>query len=203
MRSTLPTCRESGRPQPRHEPARRRAVSALAALLAAACLLAATACTTIGPRKPDRTALAWEAAREAMRGGSFARAEEAFLELIAGHPERPEGRESLYLLGVLYLDPRNPAWDAQRAEDHLGRYLRLQGPQDHRAEALALFALARRLVEPPASADAAPPEQQVAIQGTAAEAENGRLEKQLAEKDREIARLREELERIRRTLSPP
>ena len=146
-----------------------------------------------------------------MRGGSFARAEEGFVALAGRHPERPEGRESLFLLGVLYLDPRNPAWDPERAEAHLGSYLHLDGPQERRPEALALFALARRLVEPPESEDGGPP-RQVPVEDVgadtgasvdAAAADNGRLERQLAEKDREIARLREELERIRRTLSPP
>jgi len=204
MRSSSPSLCTSGS-APRVERAARqvgrRAVSALPALLAAACL-AAAGCTTAGPGRADRTALAWQASREAMRGGSFASAEESFRELAAEHPERPEGRESLFLLGVLYLDPRNPAWDAGRAEDYLGRYLHLAGPQDHRPEALALFALARRLVEP-AESDGDAGASRIALEGTTAAAENGRLQKQLAEKDREIARLREELERIRRTLSPP
>lgn len=179
-----------------------RVVSALPALLAAIWLVSAAGCTTAGPREPDRTALAWEAARETMQGGSFASAETAFLELVASHPERPEGREALYLLGVLHLDPRNPAWDAGRAEEYLRTYLHLPGPQQNRAEALALFALARRLVEA-STGDAAPPVEGVAIEGGNAAAENGRLAKEIAEKDREIARLQEELERIRRALSPP
>jgi len=219
MRLSPATTRKT-RPR-RSGPALRRAVSALPALLAAACVLAAAGCTTLAPHRPDPTARAWETARAAMRGGSFARAERGFAELAESRPERPEGRESLFLLGVLYLDPRNPAWDPERAESHLGRYLRLDGPQDHRPEALALFALTRRLVESPESdregEDQRPP-QQVPVEdvgadvGRSADAgpaadgaaeENGRLQRQLAEKDREIARLREELERIRRTLSPP
>jgi hypothetical protein len=159
----------------------------------------------------ERPASRIEAAREALHGGQFASADSMLSALAAAEPETAQGHQALFLLGVLHLDPRNPAWSPAEAEIVLARYLEFPFGE-HRPEAVALYALARRLAAPmprvarvPAgegrSGGAAPP---AAAGGGAGEGdESERLRREIADRDRELAKLREELERIRRRLSPP
>jgi hypothetical protein len=150
------------------------------------------------PLQPAR-AERLEEARAAMHGGSFARADRILSSLASDHAGRREGREALFLLGVLHLDPRNPGWDPAEAAKVLDVYLDSRAGE-RRPEAVALFALARRLGEPPAAAVLETGGEEAAIaDGDDVEA----LRDRLADCEGEIARLREELERIRRTLSPP
>ncbi|HEX2163462.1 MAG TPA: hypothetical protein VHM02_05895, partial [Thermoanaerobaculia bacterium] len=90
---------------------------------------------------PPRSRL--DAAREALHGGAFATADQILSELAADAPLSADGHEALFLLGLLHLDPRNPAWSPAEAEIVLARYLEVPfGAQ--RPEAVSLFALARR-----------------------------------------------------------
>ncbi len=183
--------------------------AALAALLAAAC-----ASTPAAP--PQAVQQRLRAGEEAMAGGAFARAEELLSGLATERPDEPAGREARYLLGVLLLDPRNPAWDPARAADAFDGYV-TEGSRPRQGEAEALQALAHRLAELGARAGTDTPTAATAQGAPAAEAgppapqtdglarldeEIGRLKKSVADKDAEIARLQQELERIRRTLAP-
>lgn len=154
----------------------------------------------------ERPASRIETAREALHGGQFASADSMLSALATVEPETAQGHQALFLLGVLHLDPRNPAWSPAEAEIVLARYLEFPFGE-HRPEAVALYALARRLAVPmpwvariPAGeggSGAMPP----AAAGVGDE--NEHLRREIADRDRELAKLREELERIRRRLSPP
>lgn len=175
--------------------------------LGVACLLSlALGCAHVSEVVEERPARRIEMAREALHGGQFATADHLLTALAAGEPETAQGHQALFLLGMLHLDPRNPAWSPAEAEVVLARYLEFPFGE-HRPEAVALYALARRLAAPmprvariPAGeggSGAMPP----AIAGAVDESEH--LRREIADRDRELAKLREELERIRRRLSPP
>jgi hypothetical protein len=190
---------------PAPAPVPRRLAPALACLLALGCLLPVThgcAPATVETRPPGRPEAAsrLEAAREALHGGQFASADGVLSALAAGGPETAEGHQALFLLGVLHLDPRNPAWSPAEAEVVLARYLEFPFGE-HRPEAVALYALARRLAAPfPYPPVARGDGGEAAPAGEASESE--RLRGEIAQRDRELARLRDELERIRRRLAP-
>lgn len=147
-----------------------------------------------------------DAAREALHGGQFASADSMLSALAAAEPETAQGHQALFLLGVLHLDPRNPAWSPAEAEIVLARYLEFPFGE-HRPEAVALYALARRLAAPTPWVARIPAGEggSGAVPSTTAGDgdENERLRREIADRDRELAKLREELERIRRRLSPP
>lgn len=177
--------------------------------LALWCLLSlALGCTHVAAVVEERPVRRIELAREALHGGQFATADHLLTSLAASEPETADGHQALFLLGVLHLDPRNPAWSPAEAEIVLARYLEFPFGED-RPEAVALYSLARRLAQPlplftragtsgggEGSASAPP-----AASGGGDEAE--RLRREIAARDRELAKLREELERIRRRLAPP
>lgn len=173
--------------------------------LALCWLLLAAGCSSVAVE--ERPAGRLDAAREAFHGGEFATADQILSTLAAEEPGTAEGHEALFLLGLLHLDPRNPAWSPAEAEVVLGRYLEFPFGE-HRPEGVALYALARRLAKPQVAADTARAVPLPAAGGTAgaAEGEAGetdRLRAEVAARDRELARLRDELERIRRRLAPP
>jgi hypothetical protein len=178
--------------------------------LALAWLVLAAGCSTVAVEERPTSRL--EAARDALHGGEFASADQILSALAAEEGVTAEGHEALFLLGLLHLDPRNPAWSPAEAEVVLGRYLEFPFAE-HRPEGVALYALARRLATPQVAAAArvAVPsadgsvassdggEEPAAGEGTEAE----RLRAAVAARDRELAKLRDELERIRRRLAPP
>lgn len=157
----------------------------------------------------------WREAHMALYLEDFARADSLFTRLAADFPTSVEGREAVFYLGSMYLDPRNPAWSSERAETALRGYL-LQdtvGTSIHRRpEATTLLELAKQLNLPPGErvvglqpeAPPATPPRVVARAGDQRELQEEveRLRRQLAERDQQIRRQREELERIRRTLAP-
>lgn len=162
-------------------------------------------CRTTPPEA--RPASRLEAAREALHGGEFASADQALSALAAEKAGTSEGHEALFLLGLLHLDPRNPSWSPREAEAVLARYLEFPFGE-HRPEGVALYALARRLAQPQLSwggggAPSAAGGDGAAAGGTADGGEVERLRGEVAARDRELAKLREELERIRRRLTPP
>lgn len=181
--------------------------------LALCWLLLAAGCSTVAVEQ--RPAGRLEAARQALHGGEFATADQVLSMLAAEEPDSADGHEALFLLGLLHLDPRNPAWSPAEAEVVLARYLEFPFGE-RRPEGVALYALARRLARPqiaaaarsvPLSADGLAPAGDSA-EGTAGAAagEAGEIERlrgEVAARDRELAKLRDELERIRRRLAPP
>jgi hypothetical protein len=167
------------------------------------------------PTGPTRSAL-WEDANEALGRFDFAGAQALFEQLAESYPETVEGRESLFYLGAIHLDPRNADWDPQPAQEHLSSYLAFQGeggPRLYRyLEAQTLHEIARQLNLPAESrVEGLQPEQRVvtervvvpAQQSRELTAEVARLREQVAERDARIQSQQEELERIRRTLAAP
>jgi hypothetical protein len=179
--------------------------------LALGCLLSlALGCSHVAAVVEERPARRIDAAREALHGGQFASADHVLSALAANEPETAEGHQALFLLGVLHLDPRNPAWSPAEAEIVLARYLEFPFGE-HRPEAVALYTLARRLAQPqPLLSRARAPDTagDEALGPPPAGADGGgneaeRLRREIADRDRELAKLREEMERIRRRLTPP
>jgi hypothetical protein len=159
----------------------------------------------------------WDRAHEAFYAEDFQRAEQLFEQLAVEYPETSEGRESLFYLGTLRLDPRNPAWSSGPAETRLQSYLAKDTagtrPVHRRPEAETLLQLAMQLnlpIEdrfPGIQAQAPAPvviEQRVvsAEQLRPLQEEVQRLRREVAQRDEQIRTQREELERIRRTLAP-
>jgi hypothetical protein len=187
-------------------------------MLLAFLILPAAGCAHLGGLQADsrqRTAL-WVEAHEALEAEQFGRAEALFGNLARVHAGTLEGRESLFYLGVLRLDPRNPEWSSEPAERHLAEYLAFLeagGPRVHRyPEAFTLHEIARQLNLPPEFRVAGlQPEERVveervvvpAEQSRELVAEATRLRQQVTEQDARIRQLQEELERIRRTLTAP
>jgi hypothetical protein len=156
----------------------------------------------------------WHLAHTALYTEAFSRADSLFSYLAVTYPHADEGREALFYLGALHLDPRNEDWSSERSETYFRHYLTQDtlGTLIHRRpEAITILELATQLNLPPDQRVAglqpgtrtvlervvAPVSQQREI----AE-ENERLRRMLVERDEQIRRQREELERIRRTLTP-
>src|SRR5690606_3418697 len=127
------------------------------------------------------------------------------------YPDTNEGRESLFYLGALNLDPRNPEWDPVPAEAHLQRYLAtdsLNGPIHRRPEGETLFQLARQLNIPMeeriSGLQVEPQVRTVVIRAEEAQGaaqDNQRLRRELTASQDSVRTLREELDRIRKTLT--
>jgi hypothetical protein len=164
--------------------------------------------------RPDARQRLWDDAHRALALGEFQQAARGFAGLAEEYPDTREGRESIFYLGTLHMDPRNPDWNPRPAADHLRRYLSLDTVASivsRRPEASVLLQLAEQLNMPATErvpglqpetrvVEAAPriirPEQ------CPVPADVEALRRQLAERDDQIRAQREELERIRRTLTP-
>jgi hypothetical protein len=179
-------------------------------------LLLLSACSTLGLSRsetPERIVL-WNQAHQSLHSGEFAQAAAQFERVAREHPDSDAGRESLFYLATIRLDPRNPEWDPAPAEEHLRLYLAADSAQpgivQRFPEARTLFQLARQLNMP--ADERVPglqPETRVVTQrvvvpareSRALAAEVDRLRRQLAERDATIQQQKEELERIRKTLT--
>jgi len=161
---------------------------------------------------PERTVL-WAQAHDALSDGRFDRAEALFSRLANEHEQTLEGSESVFYLGSIRLDPRNPDWDARSAQDRLWEYLggARSGRRLYRyPEALILHEIARQLNLPADSRVAGlqpeervvTVEQRVLVPAQELTDEVERLKQQIADRDARIRQQQEELERIRRTLTP-
>lgn len=160
---------------------------------------------------PDNTNVTmWRAAHAALDTGDFAAADRAFSELASAYPNTPEGREARFYVGSLRLDPRNPEWNPAPAEEGLRSYLD-QDEIARRPEATTLLQLAQQLNMPPEQrvAGLQPPTRVIEVPQRITTVERcpsleqvEALQRQVSEKDEEIRKQREELERIRRTLAP-
>jgi hypothetical protein len=185
----------------------------LAALLSACAVFAPE---NLGPDAARRDGL-WRQGHAAMQRDSFRVAMAAFQRLSSEHPRSDFGREALFYLGTLYLEPANPAYDAGLATQNLEMYLTADtqgGRVTRRPEAKTLLGLSRQLALPceqrtgalrcdpqvitrPSGSDTV-----VVRQGSDQSAEVARLRRELNERDATIRELREELQRIRNTLAP-
>ena len=171
----------------------------------------------------------WREAHTAYAAGRFAESEQSFRRVAAEYPESRQGVESLFYVGALRMDPRNPQWSPDTAAVVMRRYLARDsatGPETlPRPEALVILELASQLNLP--AEDRAIPELQprtrvITRAGVPAppvrpritptdvsEAEAGalrreidQLKRQVGDRDQQIRNLRDELERIRKTLTP-
>jgi hypothetical protein len=168
----------------------------------------------------DRAQL-WEQAHRAFMAQDFQLALAEFETLAERYPHRREGREAIFYVGSIHLDPRNPAWNPEPAERWLRRYVEMTAeaeaaqPIHRRPEGEILLELARQLNLPvaarapglqpePVIVEREGPERVIAPGGEvrALQDENAQLRAQLAQRDETVRRLQEELERIRRTLRP-
>lgn len=190
-----------------------RTISLLLLLLVPAC-----AHLGLGTEMRERSSV-WYEAHNAFSSGDYSRATVLFSDLAARYPDTEEGRESLFFLGTVHLDPRNPAWDSQPAETALVRYLEAEslnpGSIHRRPEGETLLHLAQQLNMPGRERvpglqpEVVTREVQVprvvvpAVESRALADEVQRLRALLAERDSTIRQQREELERIRRTLTRP
>ncbi|MBA4156137.1 MAG: hypothetical protein H0X65_01510 [Gemmatimonadetes bacterium] len=182
--------------------------------------LALSSCAHLpgGTRGEDRTRTElWNEAHLALYAQDFARAGSVFTSLATRFPDTEEGREAVFYIGTLHLDPRNRGWDSDHAETAFRQYLGQDtlGTLIHRRpEATTLLEVAvqlnmppeervtglqpgTRIIEGPTTRVVVPAGQQRELTE-----EIERLRRQVAERDDQIRRQREELERIRRTLTP-
>lgn len=170
----------------------------------------------LSPPRQSPSLVLWNEAHAALAAAEFAHADSLFARLSDQYPSSREGREAIFYRGVIALDPRNPKWNPKPAEAELERYVALDtvsGGVQRLPEGETLLELARQLNLP--SAERVPglkaetrtvvtPPRVITRAGEAqaATAEAERLRARLAERDEEIRRLREELDRIRKTLTP-
>lgn len=162
----------------------------------------------------DRSSDHWSQAHQALAVEDYPRAQALFQRLVNEQPESSLARESVFYLGAMRMDPRNPAWDPKPAEGLLREYLAFDSVglvTGNRAEADILLQLAAQLNMPPRERlPAFQPEVVVtrpervivpAQESRALAAEVAQLRREVAARDSTIQAQREELERIRRTLT--
>ena len=181
-------------------------------------LLTACASASAERRAADERLEIWRQAQEALTIGQLARADTLLGILVREHGSTEAGRESLFYLGAIRLDPRNPDWSSKLAETALELYLATDAAdsrQVRRPEARTLYELARQLnmpadervpalqVEPRVVTLEVPQRVAPAGQVESLRTENSRLRQELAAKEQQIQQKDDELERIRKTLAPP
>lgn len=193
--------------------------SVLILLLTSLAISSACAHLRGGDAQARQSAQLWTEAHLAFHAENFRHAQAAFQQLADEYQDSEEGREALFYLGTLRLDPRNPDWDPAPAVDALRRYLALDTARaviHRRPEATTMLRLADQLAAAPAEHDTAagvgqaPPRDaagtpdrvatRAQVQALLAEADS--LRRLLDERDETIRRQREELDRIRRVLAP-
>jgi hypothetical protein len=186
------------------------------ALLLAA-LLPGCAVLHRGEDRPTPRLRLWNDAQTAFYADSFRVATNRFQALADSFPRTVEGREAHFFLGVMFLDPRNPAFDPRISDEQLGIYLSpdtaLHVMPYRRTEAISMQRMAQEFRKP--CEDRVAPlrcetrvverrggrEPARSVNGTSS-AEVDRLQGIVADRDAQIQRLRDELERIRNTLVP-
>lgn len=181
-------------------------------------------CATLGIGAPTapRGSAEWRDSHYAYYRGDLIEARQGFARLAAEEPQSGEGREALFFLGAIALDPRNPEWNPAPAEQRLRDYLATDSAGAPgfapRPEARTLLVLAEQLnlpadrrvaalrpPESPATPERSSAPRQVVVPATRnreLEAEVERLRRELASRNETIRRLQDELTRIRRTLNP-
>ena len=177
-----------------------------------ALLLALSGCAHFGASPADvleRSRL-WEQAQTLLAAEDFERADSIFAAVAWSYPDTDEGRESLFYRGMIALNPANPGWNSEEAERHMQAYLASAdegGIIHRRPEAESFFALASQLNLPMDERIPelqARPQTRVIIQAREAEAtvsENTRLTQEITACRAESQQLKEEMDRIRRTLT--
>lgn len=180
-----------------------------------AALLSGCAHLGFSEARQDDLRQLWIQAHEALAVNRFDEATTLFSRLALEHAESEPGRESLFYLGAMRLDPSNPQWDPEPAEQTLRRYVSIDTTLHihRRPEALTLLRLAQQLNMPAEQrvpglqqetrvvVQQAPRVVTRARESQALASEVARLKREVAERDTKIAQQEEELERIRKTLT--
>lgn len=188
-------------------------MKSIAWLLAGALLSGCASLGIGGGNEPDEET--WAMAHQALAVQDFDRAAALFQRLATEHPDGQTGKEAVFFLGSMRLDPRNPAWNSGPAEELLREYISYDSIAGtavvgRRPEAEILLQLAVQLNMPPLQrVPALQPEvvirpQRVIVPASESRqlsAEVAQLRRELATRDSTIQTQREELERIRRTLT--
>jgi hypothetical protein len=175
-------------------------------------LLLLSGCAHLGatPSESWERRRLWDEAHGYFATHNFPAADSVFSLMAELYPDTNEGRESLFYLGAIHLDPRNSAWAPDTAEVHLQQYLSADtaDAQIHRRpEGETLFQLAHQLnlpMEERISPLQVEPQTRVIIRAEEAQGtleENQRLRRELADRETQVRQLQEELERIRKTLT--
>lgn len=176
-------------------------------------LLLLSGCAHLGstPSESWERRRLWDEAHGYFATHDFLRADSVFSAMAEHFPDTNEGRESLFYLGALHLDPRNPEWDPESAEAALKRYLAVDtagGTIHRRPEGETLFQLAHQLNIPMeeriSGLQVEPVQTTVVVRAEEAQGtlqENQRLRRELAAAQDSVRGLREELDRIRKTLT--
>jgi hypothetical protein len=176
-------------------------------------LVAVTACQHLPVGGSAEASSLWRDAHQQLAEGEFAAAVREFTRLAEAHPATREGREAVFYLGALHLDPRNPEWDPAPAARHLRGYLEgeARAQVQRGPEAKILLGLADQLNLPAAErVEGLAPETRVvrervvvpAEQSRELENEVARLRRQVSERDDRIRQQAAEIERMRRALAP-
>jgi hypothetical protein len=175
-------------------------------------LLLLSGCAHVGatPSESWERSRLWDEAHGYFAAQDFVRADSVFSVMAERYPHTNEGRESLFYLGAIHLDPRNTTWDPETAEERLQQYLSADTSEagiHRRPEGETLFQLAHQLNLPmedriePLQVE---PQTRVVIRAEEAQGtlqENERLRRELAAREAELRQAQQELERIRKTLT--
>jgi hypothetical protein len=181
---------------------RRTLAAPLIALLASGCagfMTTSRACDCAPP--------AWSqlmgTTSELAEAGRFEAVDSALVAFARAHPGRQEAHEVGFWRAVYRLDPRNPAPHPEAALQLLDLYLQSDSVHWYRTEARLMRQLAAPTVTaytpPPAGTTAAT----VPIQPRAPVAVVAEKDAEIQQLRERVARLNEELERIRRRLAAP
>jgi hypothetical protein len=144
----------------------------------------------------DTWPLMREAARIAADSGRFDEADRMLAAYIAGRPGTDEVNEAALARALLLVDPRNPAASTAAAVDALGTLLRRSPDANH---ADATLALRRALLRVDSL------ERVVRLAHDSAQVRDSVQKAESARLTDELAKVREELDRVKRRLSgrPP
>ena len=175
-------------------------------------LLLLSGCAHLGntPSESWERSRLWDEAHGYFATHDFASADSVFALMTELYPDTNEGRESLFYLGAIHLDPRNTAWNPETSEARLQQYLAADTPEGRihrRPEGETLFQLAHQLnhpLEERISPLQVEPQTRVVIRAEEAQGtlqENERLRRELAAREAELRQAQQELERIRKTLT--
>jgi hypothetical protein len=181
-----------------------------ALVAAVACMM--TSCATVASIWRSQSADRFDAGVRAMNAGNYSAAH-GDLAWVAQHfQHEKEGQRALLLLAGLELDPRNPNRRPEVGADLAAGYRRLPDRaewMDPLASTLYLLGteLGARDSTPTAPADRAVelpklPGPTVNARIKAIEAERDRLEKRVAALEQQVAEKDREIERIKKTIKP-
>jgi len=184
-----------------------------ATLLVVAVALAAAGCATIKGRQPDRDER-FRTGLQALANGDYPRARTEFSWLAEHDANQRLGQSALLVLAALEMDPRNPQRRPEVGSDLAGQFLRLPERDawiDPVAQTLYLLGIELGMAEERAQQEAQErpgrelpklPGPTVTARIKTVEQERDKLAKRVATLEEQLAQKDRELERIRKTIKP-